>query len=279
MGNIDLVKQAQMDLLAELDRLCKKWEIPYFLTAGTLIGAVRHDGFIPWDDDLDVGLLRKYCDRLEEACAKDLDPAYYLHSWKSDPHSPHCFYKLKIKGTHYPEEIAAGSKMDDGIFIDIFPFDNAPDNPKKRKSHHRKRVLLQKMLLLRARFDLGGSNKAKRLIYGFMKLVAFMRPLDGWKKSFLKLQNKYNHLKTQEAVNLCGAYSYYRESQEVAVLEELIPHDFEGIPYSIPKDYDTFLRRQYGNYMQLPPEEQRVGRHNIVGLDFGDYTVRYKAPN
>jgi len=279
MGNIDLVKQAQMDLLAELDRLCKKWEIPYFLTAGTLIGAVRHDGFIPWDDDLDVGLLRKYCDRLEEACAKDLDPAYYLHSWKSDPHSPHCFYKLKIRGTHYPEEIAAGSKMDDGIFIDIFPFDNAPDDPKKRKSHHRKRVWLQKMLLLRADFDLGGSSKVKRLIYAFMKLVAFSRSLEGWKKSFLKLQNKYNHLKTKEAVNLCGAYSYYRESQEVAVLEELMPHAFEGIPYSIPKDYDTFLRRQYGNYMQLPPEEQRVGRHNIVGLDFGDYTVRYKAPN
>ena len=279
MGNIDLVKQAQMDLLAELDRLCKKWEIPYFLTAGTLIGAVRHDGFIPWDDDLDVGLLRKYCDRLEEACAKDLDPAYYLHCWKSDPNSPHCFYKLKIKGTHYPEEIAAGTKMDDGIFIDIFPFDNAPDDPKKRKSHHRKRVWLQKMLLLRARFDLGGNSKAKRLIYAFMKPIAFSRSLNGWKKSFLKLQNKYNHLKTKEAVNLCGAYSYYRESQEVAVLEELIPHTFEGIPYSIPKNYDTFLRRQYGNYMQLPPEEQRVGRHNIVGLDFGDYTVRYKAPN
>lgn len=279
MGNIDLVKQAQMDLLAELDRLCKKWDIPYFLTAGTLIGAVRHDGFIPWDDDLDVGLLRKYCDRLEEACALDLDPAYYLHSWKSDPHSPHCFYKLKIKGTHYPEEIAAGTKMDDGIFIDIFPFDNAPDDPKERKRHNRKRVWLQKMLLLRANFDLGGNSKAKRLIYAFMKLVALMRPLDGWKNSFLKLQNKYNHLKTKEAVNLCGAYSYYRESQEIAVLEELMAHNFEGIPYSIPKDYDTFLRRQYGNYMQLPPEEQRVGRHNIVGLDFGDYTIRYKAPN
>ena len=274
----ELVKQAQMDLLAELDRICKKWDIPYFLTAGTLIGAVRHDGFIPWDDDLDVGLLRKYCDRLEEACAKDLDPAYYLHCWKNDPNSPNCFYKLKIKGTHYPEQIAASSKMDDGIFIDIFPFDNAPDSARLRKRHHRKRVLLQKMLLLRARFDLGGDSKAKRLIYAFMKPVAFMRSLDSWKKSFLKLQNKYNHLQTEEAVNLCGAYSYYRESQSKTVLENLTTHNFEGIPYSIPADYDTFLRRQYGNYMQLPPEDQRVGRHFVTGIDFGNYKIRYKAP-
>lgn len=278
MGNIDLVKQAQMDLLAELDRLCKKWEIPYFLTAGTLIGAVRHSGFIPWDDDLDVGLLRRYCSRLEVACALELDPAYYLHSWKSDPASPHCFYKLKIKGTHYPEEIAANSKMDDGIFIDIFPFDNAPDEPRLRKRHNRQRVWLQKMLLLRARFDLGGSSKVKRLIYTFMKPIAFSRSLDSWKRSFEKLQSRYNHLKTEEAVNLCGAYSYDRESQSKAILNDLTTHDFEGSPYSIPADYDTFLRRQYGNYMQLPPEEQRVGRHNITGLELGDYKIRYKAP-
>lgn len=277
MGNIDLVKQAQMDLLAELDRLCKKFEIPYFLTAGTLIGAVRHNGFIPWDDDLDVGLLRRYCNRLEVACALDLDPAYYLHSWQSDPNSPNCFYKLKIKGTHYPEQIAAKSNMDDGIFIDIFPFDNAPDEPRLRKRHHRKRVLLQKMLMLRARYDLGGNSKGKRFVYALMRPVAFMRSLDSWRQSFLKLQNKYNHLKTEEAVNLCGAYSYHRESQSKAVLRNLTTHDFEGIPCSIPADYDTFLRRQYGNYMQLPPEEQRVGRHNIVGLDFGDYKIRYKT--
>ena len=279
METTELVKQAQLDLLAELDRICKKWDIPYFLTAGTLIGAVRHNGFIPWDDDLDVGLLRKYCDRLEEACAQDLDPAYYLHSWKTDPASPNCFYKLKIKGTHYPEQIAAKSKMDDGIFIDIFPFDNAPDEPRKRKAHHRRRVWLQKMLLLRANFDLGGNSKGKRFIYAFMRVVAYTRSLDGWKKRFRKLQEQYNHIDTKEAVNLCGAYSYYRESQEKTVLENLIPHDFEGIAYSIPADYDTFLRREYGNYMQLPPEEQRVGRHYVMDIDFGGYEIRYKSPN
>lgn len=276
MGNIDLVKQAQLDLLAELDRICKKWDIPYFLTAGTLIGAVRHDGFIPWDDDLDVGLLRKHCARLEEACKQDLDPAYYLHYWENDPNSPNCFYKLKIKGTHYPEQIAAKSGMDDGIFIDIFPFDNAPDSARLRKRHHKDRVLLQKLMMLRARFDLGGNSKTKRLVYALMKPIAFMRSMDSWKKSFLKLQNRYNHLQTKEAVNLCGAYSYHRESQEKRVLENLTTHTFEGIPYSIPADYDTFLRRQYGNYMQLPPEEQRVGRHHVTGLDFGDYKIRYK---
>lgn len=273
---MDQAKCAQMDLLIELDRICKKWNIPYFLTAGTLIGAVRHDGFIPWDDDIDVGILWEHYNRLKAACEQDLDPAYYLHDWISDPASPQPFYKLRIRGTHYHEEAIGTSKMDDGIFIDIFPFDNAPDDPKLRKKQARQRFILRKFLLLRAGFSLGNGSFVKKAAYGMLKLVAYLRPLNGWKKSFAKMQHRYNQGKTREAINLCGAYAYEKECQSRAILENLTEHAFEGLNFSIPADYDSFLRRCYGNYMQLPPPEQRVGRHGVTNIDLGSYTVRYK---
>lgn len=274
MDTNELVKCAQLDLMVELDRICKKWDIPYFLTAGTLIGAVRHNGFIPWDDDLDVGILWEDYARLKEACEQDLDPAYYLHSWDSDPSSPHPFYKLKIRGTHYPEQIAVKSQMDDGIFIDIFPFDNAPDDPKLRKKQHRERIILRKFLLLRAGFDLGGKNLAKKLVYVFLKAIAYMRPMSAWKKSFTKLRNRYNRGKTREAVNLCGAYAYEKECQRREILEEVVLHKFEDQEFCIPANYDEFLTRCYGNYMQPPPEAQRVGIHHVQNVDLGDYQIR-----
>ncbi len=270
------VKCCQLDLLKELDRICKKWDIPYFLIGGTLIGAIRHKGFIPWDDDLDVGLLWEHYDRLKEACDADLDPAYELHDWHKDPHSPHPFYKLKIRGTHYPEEVSADSGMNDGIFIDIFPYDNAPDDEKLRKRQGRQVFLLRRILQLRCGFSLGKGSPVKKLLYGTLKLLSGIRSVESWKRSFEALRQRYNHGTTQIATNMCGAYSYQRESKPRVWLETVTDHVFEGMMFSIPENYDGFLRSCYGDYMQLPPEAQRVGIHHVQAVDFGDYTIRTK---
>lgn len=272
---MDKVKCAQMDLLIELDRICQKWDIPYFLIGGTLIGAIRHEGFIPWDDDIDVGLLWEHYDRLKEACRQDLDPAYELHDWHADPWSPHPYFKLKIRGTHYPEEINGQSKMNNAIFIDIFPYDNAPDDQKLRKKQAKKIFLMRKILLLRCGFDLGKGSLPKKVIYSVLKLLSRVRSVAGWKRAFEKEQHRYNQGKTLVATNMGGSYTYERESKPRAILEKTSLHKFENGMFQIPADYDTFLRSCYGDYMQLPPVEQQVGRHNVTGIDFGDYVIRY----
>lgn len=123
MDKSELVKYAQLDLLIELDRICKKNGINYFLVGGTLIGAIRHNGFIPWDDDIDVGMLRADYEKFEKACEKDLNPEYAKYDWHIDSASPLPFLKLKIKGTHYREYFSKDSNMNDAIFIDIFPYE------------------------------------------------------------------------------------------------------------------------------------------------------------
>ena len=277
MDSVAMAKNAQMDLLIELDRVCTKHNIRYFLTAGTLIGAVRHDGFIPWDDDIDVGMLREDYDRLRKVCDEDLDPAYFLHDWTSDPASPHPFYKLKIRGTHYPEMLAAKSDMNDCIYIDIFPYDNAPDGEFLRKLHHINRYLIKKILLLRCNFDLSGNRAGRKILYGALKFLSRVRSIEGWKKAYTRNQQKYNDRSTEKVVSLGGAYSYARESIPRTVVEKTIPHIFEGRGFQSPEGYDAFLRNCYGDYMQLPPEEQRVGRHEIAGIDFGNYRIRFHA--
>lgn len=275
MEQTDLVKYAQIDLLMELRRICKKRNIKYFLIGGTLIGAIRHQGFIPWDDDIDVGMLWEDYARFYQACQEDLDPAYVLHDWHADPASPHPYFKLKIRGTHYPEEVSANSDMDDGIFIDIFPYDNAPDSKALRWIQAKQIFFMRKILLLRCDFDLGRGNVLKKLFYGTLKGLSYIRSVRSWKRAFEKVQHRHNQGTTQIATNMCGAYSYTRESKPRIMLEKLTEHVFEKEMFSVPEDYDGFLRSCYGDYMQLPPEDQRVGIHHVQGIDFGSYTIRY----
>lgn len=118
MTQTEQVKRAQMDLLAEVD---------HFLTCGTLLGTIRHNDFISWYDDLDIALMRSDYDRMLNIMKTELAPTYFMHDWNSDPVSPHSFTKLKIRGTHYPEGLTQGSETNDSIYIDIFPYDFAPD--------------------------------------------------------------------------------------------------------------------------------------------------------
>ena len=133
MNNKELrkVQLVQLDIAKEVDRICKKHNIKYFLVGGTLIGAVRHKGFIPWDDDLDIGMLRSDYDKFFEIAQKELYKKYEIVDWKIDPYYPHPMAKVVKKGTIYRE-----SKRRDngnhGIWIDIFPYDKVSTNEFER---------------------------------------------------------------------------------------------------------------------------------------------------
>ncbi len=279
MDTVQLAKDAQMDLLIELDRICKKWDIPYFLSGGTLIGAIRHGGYIPWDDDIDVGMLREHYDRFQEACRQDLDPAYMLHNWNDDPYSPHGFFKLKIRGTHYPEGLAANSKMNDSIYIDIFPYDNTPTGKLQRKKQAAENYLLRKILFLRCGFNLGRDSLLRRALYGTLCFASRIRSVKGWKKVMDRLQRRYNHRPSEYMTNFAGSYSNEIETMRREWIETTVPYRFEGVEFSIPAGYDQFLRHAYGDYMQLPPEEKRAGKHEIGTIDLGNYQIRFHCPS
>ena len=148
----DRVKCAQLDMLVELKRICEKNGIAYFLVGGTLIGAIRHCGFIPWDDDIDVGMLREDYERFISLCKTELSDEYALYDWHKDEKSPIPFLKMKIKGTHYREKLSKETTINDEIFIDIFPYDNAPDSGLNRKIQALKNIIYKKIILLKSEF-------------------------------------------------------------------------------------------------------------------------------
>lgn len=275
MEGMEIVKSAQLDLLSELKRICDKHNIKYFLVGGTLIGAIRHNGFIPWDDDIDVGMLRDDYEKFITICGDELDDAYQLYDWKVDPKSPIPFSKLKIKTTHYKEDLARDTDIDDGIFIDVFPYDNAPESKLKRSIQNIKNVIIKKSLLLRLGYAIDkNASGFKNLTYAILRLISYFNSVEGWKKTYDKNSRKYNHKKAEYVVSLGGSYSYARELKRKKDLQELIPHIFENDNYLIPRNYDVFLRQVYGDYMKLPPEEERTSRHKIILVDLGTYRIR-----
>ena len=277
MNNTELVKCAQLDMLIELKRICEKNKIPYFLVGGTLIGAIRHNGFIPWDDDIDVGMLRKDYEKFIEVCATELNEEYVLHDWHIDPNSPLPFLKMKIKGTHYRERLSQNSEMSDEIFIDIFPFENAPNTAYQRAMHSVFREPLKKILLLRCGFEIDrDGGLMKKCAYKLLRFISKVKSLESWKDCFARMAQRYNDKETDYVVGFSGAYSYKKECKPREMMQRLGLHTFEGVEVNVPQDYDEYLRQIYGDYMKLPPESEQQGRHGILYVDMGRYVVKSK---
>lgn len=269
-----LAQLAELDLLLELKRICYKNNISYFLVGESLIGAVRHKGFIPWDDDVDVGMLRSNYENFVIACKNELDEVYELCDWYTDKFSPHPFLKLRIKGSHYVEKMSQNTKMNDGIYIDVFPYDNAPDDKWGKKVQGNSVYALKKILLLRYDFSINDSSGIKSLFYYALTIISKIFSPNKCKRILHEVMIKYNSSTSNFIVSLAGSYSYKKELKDRNLVLNTVEHEFEGYVFSIPKGYHEFLRSVYGDYMKLPPVEEQISRHGILAIDLGSYKVR-----
>ena len=263
----------QLQIALEIKRVCQLHQIPYFMIAGTLLGAVRHKGFIPWDDDMDIGMLREDYDRFVQACKVDLDSRYFLQTWDTDSHFGLPFAKLMLKGTAYVERNAVKVDCQKGIFVDVFPFDNVPEDEEKQKKQDRDTYLLKRLILARNGYQVWEPGQGgKKAVYGFLSAAAHLLPLSVLHNRLLRKMTAYNGEKTQKIVTFGGSYGYQKESIRREWAENVREIPFEDAMLSAPVDYDGYLRAFYGDYMTPPPEEKRGDRHNIVNIDFGEYT-------
>ncbi|HFI0659616.1 TPA: phosphorylcholine transferase LicD, partial [Streptococcus suis] len=157
----ELSKLHTLDILLaeELKRICEKHKIKYFMIAGTLLGAVRHRGFIPWDDDMDFGMRRVEFERFVEVCSYELNSEkFQLQTMYTEKEYPFNFVKITLKGTSIIEEFSKGKLKNNGIFIDIFPVDNVSDNNIKAFFQMRLFWLFRNLLLIK----LGYGEKTKK---------------------------------------------------------------------------------------------------------------------
>jgi len=275
---ISKVILVQIELLDELDRIAKKYDIKYQLFAGTLLGAVRHKGFIPWDDDLDVVMLREDYERFISACQKELGTDYFLQTPDLDG-TPFPFTKLRKNNTLYVEGIVKNHDIHHGVFIDVFPLDNVFLERKYSKPFQKK---LNRLFRIRSA-KLQKGSKGVRGVLIFLVNLFFRKPIHFYSFKIDVLAQKFRNHNTDYAAHLnCGKLGkdyggwYYRKDD----FDNTQLFEFEGKLYPGPKRFHDLLTLEYGDYMTPPPIEKQVPHHGInkIMID-NEYFKIYKKNN
>lgn len=272
LGKLTRVQEILLGYLLEIDRICKKYDIQYFLAGGTLLGAIRHHGFIPWDDDADVMMLREDYDRFLEVAPRELPDHIFLQLPTTEKGNYNPFTKLRIDNTMFATQFT-GKFMDmhNGIFFDILAHDKTGNRKWSQKLH-----LMVTMLTRSVVFNKWGDTDIKSggkhpWICKFVDRAKYLvpMPLALWAQ---------NHA-LQFFKNRPSSYLYdgmgrnlKRGAFPKKWLDEAIYVDFEGYQFPVPREYDKYLTYLYGDYMQMIPVSSRRTSHSIVLTDLGAYT-------
>ena len=254
----------ELEILQEVDSICRRNGIQYTMGYGSLIGVIRHDGFIPWDDDIDICLLRKDYIKFKEICKKELSNRFFYQSNDTDSEYFLLYDKIRLNGTIFKESHLSSYNIHHGVYIDIFPIDYIPDNSMKQLFqyicfHFFRSGLMSKYLVLEAR------DGKKKYIAALLRLIYCLFPLSTLYKNANKVATWYDKTPQKRIMNFLTPYRL-KEIFNTNLYEEYTEHQFENMNVKIMKQYDVFLKQIYGNYMQLPPLEKRNTRHTIIEL-------------
>ena len=265
------LQQTALGLGVQLDKICRKHGIEYSLGFGSLIGAVRHQGFIPWDDDLDFLMPRGDYERFVRVAADELPPHYRLQNYRVDGSKR---YVTRLVDTRLVLRLQSYETNNDlNPWIDIFPLDGMPKGAVAQKIHSL-RILWHKAMCAFASFSetvnqhRPGRPRYQQLIIDFCRVTHF----GSWMDIYDRL-DKYDAALRRYALDDCetcvcgvGTYGVGRQTWPHSAFERCEDYAFEGVELRGAADYDAILSVTYGDYMTLPPEDQRVV-HSIEVLE------------
>ncbi len=251
--NLRQLQLIELELLLEVDRICKKCGIQYNIIAGTMLGAVRHGGFIPWDDDADVALLRPEYERFREACRTELDTGrFYFQDHTVAPGYRWGYGKLRRKDTLFLREHQEHMPYEQGVFIDIFPLDAVPDSHAGRMFVNAKCFCIRKLLWSRVG-KIADAKKGKRQIYALLDRIP--------ENQVLKMLNGMINRAAQRDTEWVRILMFPTPNREYGYLKKWYTGQknvmFEGCSFPGVADADGYLRFKFGDYMTPPPENQR----------------------
>lgn len=267
------VQTIELNILKDFMQLCDQHGLQYFGIAGTGIGAIRHKGFIPWDDDIDVALPRKDYEKFLKLAKKYLSEDYIVMNCETNENYPLMTTRLMKRGTIFREEALKNIQCPLGIFLDIYPFDHISDDPILFKKQARQAWFYSKLLILRSiPYPVLGFKGAKaKVVHGICACVHYvMAGLHiSKKKLYLKcksISTRYNDQDTKRIDFLCDTTPY----MNIYNVEDVFPlkkMSFEDVELNFPNNMHDNLTGMYGDYMKLPPVEKRKN-HYPYQLEF-----------
>lgn len=276
-GKLGEVHNILLAYLLEIDRICEKHNIKYFLAGGTLLGAIRHNGFIPWDDDADVMMLREDYDKFIKVVQSELPSNLFLQLPSTERLNHQVFAKIRINNTLFATQFTSKFlNMHNGIFVDILSQDKTGSRKLSQKMHIYLTLLTRSMV-----FNKWGNTEIKTggrfpFMCKLLNVIKNILPM-----TFLEfIQNKIillhkNNKKSKYLYDGMGR-NLRRGAFPEEWLDEVIYVDFEGKRFPVPKEYDKYLTYLYGDYMQMIPVSERRVSHSIVLMDLGEY-VNFKT--
>lgn len=260
------LKRVELDILVVILDICEKLHLRHYLLGGTLLGAVRHQGFIPWDDDIDIGMTREdYNVFLAEAPAL-LPEHLFLQTIWTDPGYVSCFAKVRNSNTTFVESPVAHRQMNHGVFVDIFPLDYYPEGHRAQQQLIRKKRFYEHRIV--SEYHLPYLRFKHKLYYNALRILA---------PSLKKVLRKQEKLfcSVPKSGKLANYGGYVEETAPIEWYGDGVTVVFEGMPLTAPTEYDKLLTQIYGDYMTPPPEDKREGHHYVDVIDLDKPYTEY----
>ena len=266
----DLQKK-ELDLLKAFVKVCEKHNLRYFLVGGSALGAIRHKGFIPWDDDIDVGLLREDYDKFMELQYEFEGTPYFIQNYKTDPCYIYSYGKLRDSSTTFIENIYKNHRINHGVWIDIFPIDGFSKVMKPREKFAGKirgiwaHAYMSYLPALRRKVR--KETWFKDILLNIVAGLFYVLDIAHYRNK--RIDKFAKKIPVEEAV-LVGNYfgtNLKREAMDANLFKEFTKVPFEDMEAVVLKDYDKYLTNLYGNYMTPPPANKQIGHHYNKGFD------------
>ncbi len=256
------VWQTELEMVKLFKNICEANNLKYFASGGTLIGAVRHNGFIPWDDDIDLMMPREDYEKFLDIAQNYLPEKFFVQHYGTEKNYPNGHAQIRNSDTACISnfgytDLKQGKNC--GIFIDIFPYDEVPDNEKKRKKYASKINFLKKLCFFKVyRKNFTGL---KGVIKSIISSVYFaFHSLEKTIAKFNLASTKFNG-KTNTVALISFVPGYEKNVWDKSLFDNTVLHKFEDIEIAIPEKYDEVLRREFGDYMQLPEDKSAGSMH------------------
>ena len=265
------LQQKELELFKAFVRVCEKHHLRYFLVGGSALGAIRHKGFIPWDDDIDVGMPREDYDKFMTLQHEYDGTPYFIQNFKTDPCYIYNYGKLRDSSTTYIEYIYKNHRINHGVWVDIFPIDGFSKVVKPREKFAKKvrhiwfQVYLSYIGALRRKVR--KETWFKDILLNIVAGLFYIFDIAHYRNK--KVERYVRKIPLDESV-MAGNYFGFnmkREAMDSNLFKEFIKVPFEDTEAVVLKDYDTYLRNLYGDYMTPPPEDKQIGHHYNRGFD------------